>query len=111
MSPKGGTRRSALGMQLLRWAAIAAVAWFAVQGGEYSTTALVRQRLAARAARRAIDSLGHAVDSLTRYKQAVMTDPAVQERIAREEFGMIKGKEILYRFAEPTDSGKDTKRP
>ena len=24
-----------------------------------------------------------------------------QERIAREEFGMIRGKELLYRIAEP----------
>jgi hypothetical protein len=31
----------------------------------------------------------------------------VQERIAREEFGMVRGdKEILYRFAEPEDTGK-----
>jgi cell division protein FtsB len=66
--------------------------------------ALVRQRMAARHARTAIDSLQRDVDSLARLKHAVLTDPAVQERIAREEFGMIKGKEILYRFA-PAESG------
>jgi cell division protein FtsB len=32
-------------------------------------------------------------------KKAILTDPAVQERIAREEFGMVRGdKELLYRF-------------
>jgi hypothetical protein len=30
-----------------------------------------------------------------------LTDARTQERIAREEFGMVRGKELLYRFAEP----------
>lgn len=50
---------------------------------------------------REIDSIGHLVDSLRRYKQRVLTDPKTQERIAREEFGMVRGKELLYRIAEP----------
>ncbi len=48
-----------------------------------------------------IDSIRHLVDSLNRYKQRVLTDPKTQERIAREEFGMVRGKELLYRIAEP----------
>lgn len=37
--------------------------------------------------------------------KAIETDPVTQERIAREEFGMIRGsKEILYRLSEPDDS-------
>jgi len=48
-----------------------------------------------------------AVDSLQRYKRRVETDPKLQERIAREEFGLVRGnKELLYRFADP-----DTSRP
>jgi hypothetical protein len=105
-------RRPALGArQLLGWAAIAGIAYFAIQGGEYGTVALVRQRVERRAILRAIDSLKHAVDSLGRVKQAIATDPAVQERIAREEFGMIKQKELLYRFAGPEDTSGDHKRP
>jgi cell division protein FtsB len=50
---------------------------------------------------REIDSIGHLVDSLKRYKQRVLSDPKTQERIAREEFGMVRGKELLYRIAEP----------
>jgi len=96
--------------QLLLCVAAAAIAYFAVQGGEYSTLALVRQRISARNARRAIDSLQRDVDSLARLKHAVLTDPAVQERIAREEFGMIKQKEILYRFA-PAESGRRPTKP
>jgi cell division protein FtsB len=76
------------------------VAAFAVQGGEYGTFDLLRQRTRRAAARAQIDSLQHQVDSLTRLVHAIETDPAVQERIAREEFGMVRGpKEILYRFA------------
>jgi cell division protein FtsB len=75
---------------------------YALQGGEYSTTALLSQRARAARMRASIDTLRHEVDSRARVKRAVQADPAVQERIAREEFGMVRGdKEILYRFAEP----------
>jgi cell division protein FtsB len=82
--------------------AIAAVAiWFAIQGGEYGTLDLVRQHRQRLGLVREIDSLGRLVDSLEQYKQRVLTDPKTQERIAREEFGMVRGKELLYRIAEP----------
>ena len=82
-------------------AVVVAVLVFAVQGGEYGTTDLFRQRLRRRALLSRIDSLQRAVDSLNRQKRAITSDPAVQERIAREEFGMVRGeKEMLYRFAD-----------
>ncbi len=75
---------------------------FAVQGGEFGTTDLVSQQFKKRRLQAAIDSLARQVDSLERVKKAIQTDPRVQERIAREEFGMVKGeREMLYRFAEP----------
>jgi cell division protein FtsB len=75
---------------------------FAVQGGEYGTSDLVRQRSRRERLQSRIDSLTLLVDSLERRKRAIRTDAATQERIAREEFGMVKGeKELLYRFAEP----------
>lgn len=84
------------------WIAVGAAAlWFAIQGGEYGTTDLVRQHYARVRLVRDIDSLTHVVDSLGRHKQRVLTDPRTQERIAREEFGMVRGKELLYRIAEP----------
>jgi cell division protein FtsB len=73
---------------------------FAIQGGEYGTTDLFKQRARRATLLARIDSLQRAVDSLTRQKRAIETDPALQERIAREEFGMVRGqKEMLYRFA------------
>jgi cell division protein FtsB len=78
---------------------------FAVQGGEYGTTDLMRQRARRAALQRQIDSLQREVDSLARVKRAVTSDPATQERIAREEFGMVRGgREVLYRFADSAAS-------
>jgi cell division protein FtsB len=82
---------------------------FAVQGGEYGTTDLWRQKQRRARLLRSIDSLQQTVDSLKRYKHRLQTDPALQERIAREEFGMVRGnKELLYRFAEPADTTRDS---
>ena len=81
------------------------VAYFAVQGGEYGTSDLVNVRGRISETKSAIDSLKHQVDSLSAQKKDVMTNPAVQERIAREEFGMVKGdRELVYHVLRP-DSG------
>jgi hypothetical protein len=75
---------------------------FAVEGGEYGTSDLLEQRTRERRLHVEIDSLSRVIDSLTRYRRRVETDPKLQERIAREEFGYVRGnKEVLYRFAEP----------
>ena len=80
--------------------------WWAIQGWEYSTLDLLRQRQLKAELQREIDSLSGIVDSLNAYKLKVLNDPKTQERIAREEFGMIRGKELLYRIADP-----DTVKP
>lgn len=85
---------------LLAAAGLSAIA-FAVQGGEYGTTDLLRQKGKLERATFVVDSLQRRVDSLVAYKRAVETDPATQERIAREEFGMVKPGEVLYRFTDP----------
>jgi hypothetical protein len=44
---------------------------------------------------------------LKHYEALVEHDPATQERLAREVFGMVRGdKEMLYRFTEPADSAR-----
>jgi cell division protein FtsB len=97
--------RSRLTVALMAAGGVAAV-WFAVQGGEYGTLDLLQQRQRRAELQRELDSLTRIVDSLKAYKQRVLTDPKTQERIAREEFGMIRGKELLYRIASP-----DSARP
>jgi cell division protein FtsB len=98
--------------RLVVGAIILGVAAFAVQGGEYGTTDLVRQRARRRAIMADIDSLQQQVDSLARLRKRLESDPALQERVAREEFGMVRGeKELLYRFADPrTDSTDSSSR-
>lgn len=89
-------------MKKLIWIlVIAGAVFFALQGGEYSTRDLFRQRARKEKLVVSIDSLARQVDSLKAVKKAIETDAAVQEKLAREEFGMVRGdKELLYRFVE-----------
>ena len=89
-------------MKILIWGLLIAVAlYFGLQGGEYSTRDLYVLRSRSSSLQREVDSLQRSVDSLNRYLRAVKSDSATQERIAREEFGMVRGsKEILYRFGD-----------
>jgi cell division protein FtsB len=87
------------------WALIALAVYFAVQGGEYSSKDLYVLQRRTGSLTRQVDSLQHQVDSLGRYLKLVKSDSATMERIAREEFGMVRGdKEILYRFGESPDA-------
>ena len=93
------------------WALILVAVYFAVQGGEYSTRDLYRMRVRTRTLTGEVDSLQHQVDSLGRFLRLVKTDSATMERIAREEFGMVRGdKEILYRFGDASGTSGDKPR-
>ncbi|HWC73322.1 MAG TPA: septum formation initiator family protein [Gemmatimonadales bacterium] len=72
---------------------IALAAW----GGEYSTAdwITIRRQLADERAR--VAALRSELDSLTKLANDLETNPAVQERVAREQFGMIRDGEVLYR--------------
>ena len=93
--------RSVLIKRVLAGAVVLGALVFAVEGGEFGSIDLLRQRRTRAALDHSIDSLQRIVDSLKQYKNLVEHDPATQERIAREVFGMVRGdKEILYRFAD-----------
>jgi cell division protein FtsB len=89
-----------VGWRIAGIAAGLGIAWFAVQGGEFGTSDLIRQYREIARTQRQIDSLNRVIDSLRKYQARVEHDPATQERIAREQFGMIREKELLYRFAD-----------
>lgn len=75
----------------------AAIVAFAVEGGEYGTRDLLKFRDRAKARAAEVEALKAEVEALTAEYKAVTTDPARLERIAREEFGMVRGeKELLY---------------
>ncbi len=93
--------------RIIWWALLAGAIFFAVQGGEYSTRDLYVLNGRNHALTYEVDSLQRQVDSLARYLRMVKGDSATMERIAREEFGMVRGdKEVLYRFGDgPSPSG------
>ena len=92
--------------RIVFWAVVVVALVYAVQGGEWGTDDILAQRKRAARLRAEIDSLKHDIDSLGKVKKSILTDASVQERIAREEFGMVKGdKELLYRFTIKPDTG------
>ena len=84
-------------MKKVVWGLLIALAvFFALQGGEYSTRDLYVLHSRTKTLTHEVDSLQRQVDSLGRFLRLVKTDSATMERIAREEFGMVRGdKEIL----------------
>jgi cell division protein FtsB len=87
------------GRLILIGAALAG-AVFALQGGQFSTIDLLGQRSRIAKLSAALDSLRVGNDSLLKYRKALATDVRLQERIAREEWGMVKEGERLYRMVE-----------
>jgi len=100
--PRNPSQRRSPAQRIAIALAAVAVITFAVQGGEWGTFDLLSQSRRMEQLTASVDSLQRVVDSLKVYRKRLDTDPALQERIAREEFGMVRGnKELLYRFAEP----------
>jgi cell division protein FtsB len=74
--------------------------YYAVFGGEYSVFELRATRAALEVERGALEALRLEIDSLSAWADSLENDPATIERIAREDFGMIREGETLYRFAD-----------
>jgi len=86
--------------RLIALAALLIGLLFAIQGGEYSTLALRKLRADERAEAARIAELKRVVDSLTKYLKLVETDLETQERIAREQHGMLKPGEHAFILEE-----------
>ena len=71
-------------------------ALFALLGGEYSTWDWYQLRRERDREQERIKALVRVTDSLERVAVAVETDPVVQERIAREAYGMMRDGEYGY---------------
>ena len=74
---------------------------FAVQGGEYSTFDWLELRDEVKAERIMVGDLKDDIDSLSQVAKALDSDPATQERAARELYGMIREGEFLYKIEDP----------
>jgi len=84
--------------QLAGIVAAVALAGLAFQGGEYGTLDWLKLRRQLAEDRQAVRDLQIELDSLARLARALETDPVAQERAAREQFGMIRKGETLYRL-------------
>ncbi|MHB1329345.1 MAG: FtsB family cell division protein [Gemmatimonadales bacterium] len=73
---------------------------FGIQAGEYSTLDWLALRKEARLEAAKVTELQRVVDSLTRYAQRVETDIELQERIAREQHGMLRPGEHAFILEE-----------
>ena len=93
-----------------RWALLAGLLfalYFALQGGEYGVFDLRKLRREVVEESTTVVQLQRVVDSLSRVATAIEKDPRMQERVARERFGMLKKGEFLYRLVptpEPHES-------
>jgi cell division protein FtsB len=79
---------------------------FAIFGGEYSTRDWLTLRRQEREEAEQVARLTLEVDSLRAFLKAVKTDRRLQERIAREEFGMIRSGEYLFRIEPDSLDGE-----
>jgi cell division protein FtsB len=89
-----------------RWLGLAAflgAVAFALLGGEYSVFDLVTLNRQAREEAARVAQLQRTVDSLGLEARAIERDPRVQERVARESFGMIRQGEFLYKLVPRAD--------
>ena len=94
-------------MTRARWAAllmVLALAALAVQGGEYSTANWLLLQREVVAERAQVAALEQSIAGLKRRAKAVESDPAEQERLARERWGYIRPGETLYRIVRPGEN-------
>ena len=86
-----------------RWtfgAVLCVAAYYAVFGGEYSLIDIRRIRIESDSARKSLAELYAETDSLSVWASALENDSQTLETLAREQFGMIREGEVLYRFAD-----------
>ena len=91
-------------------ALIALSVYFALFGGEYSVFEVRRVRAERVVLQERLVALERTNDCLRAWAEALQSDSATIERLARERYGMIRAGEVLYRITEPADSvqGQDS---
>jgi len=105
-APREATRAVFL-KRLILPALIGLSVYFALFGGEYSVFEVRRVRAENLALEQRLAESERVNDSLRIRAEALDTDSATIERLAREEYGMIREGEILYRIAAPIDAVSD----
>lgn len=86
-----------------------AAGYWSVFGGEYSVFEVRGARAAVVVEEARLAQVEQRIDSLSAWKDLLENDPVTIERVAREEFGMIRDGETLYRFADVDSDGAPPK--
>ena len=97
--------------KLAGWGVVALAAYYAVFGGEYSVFELRSARAGVLEQQDDLEAVGVEIDSLRAWADSLENDPGTIERIAREEFGMIRDGETLYRFVDTEPAGDRAELP
>ena len=104
---KGSAPEGGRGAKVRRWTValvLVGAATFALLGGTYTTFDVFRLRADVVKEQEAIALLKVTIDSLGKVAQTLERDPATQERMARDQFGMIREGEHLYRIVPGVDT-------
>ncbi len=80
--------------------------YFALFGGEYSVFEVRRVRADRIELEERLSALEQTNDCLRAWAEALQSDSATIERLARERYGMIRTGEVLYRITDPADSAR-----
>ncbi len=78
--------------------------YFALFGGEYSVFEVTRVRAERLELEEKLVALEQTNECLREWAEALQSDSATIERLARERYGMIRTGEVLYRITDPADS-------
>ena len=100
-------------MSRARWialVALAAAAVFAYWGGTFSEPNYRALRREESAASRQVVQLQREVDSLRIFRDSIATNPVVQERVAREHWGMLRPGELTFSILPADSSPRDSVR-
>ena len=81
---------------------------FAWTGGTFSETNYLALRREEVAANRRLKQLQHEVDSLQAFRDSLASNPVVQERVARDELGMLRPGEIAFTIVPDSGAGAPT---
>ena len=92
--------------KLVAGAVVAGALYFLLFGGEYTFLDLWRLDREYEAEVEGLEALKGNVAELEEKADSLATDSTTLERLAREQYGLIREGERLYRFVEP-DSAKD----
>ena len=82
-----------------RWIAVAVLvlaAAFAWTGGTFSERNYLALKRNEVTARQRLAELKRDVDSLRAFRDSLENNPLVQERVAREQFGMVRPGELVF---------------